>query len=177
MVGFIDNIYRTRDNFKEYAVYKDNGVATRCSLRYKWFCVASAKKTGPANDAWILENSIPNDNKVVFGIHKDMTWDLGHPSVTGIDPNSGDNKNQYLFVTITGKGFAYGATVLLKKGPTEIAALKDRSIVFSPTKMTCYFDLYRNPVGEYTVIVKNLEDDKQGELVKGFTITEPKPKK
>ena len=72
----VGTIVRARSNMKEFAVFRDDGIEVRCSLIYKWYCVRSGKKTGKNKEDWTKETSISGDNKVVFGSHAKMTWDL-----------------------------------------------------------------------------------------------------
>ena len=79
-IGFwsepIGTVFRARSNMKEFAVYCDDGTDVRCSLIYQWHCVRSGKKTGSNNDDWTMDSSVANDNKVVFGSHANMSWNL-----------------------------------------------------------------------------------------------------
>lgn len=89
-------------------------------------------------------------------------------AVTGITPNSG-----YWFswrpvsVTVTGAGFASGATVRLVRGSTTISAGSVK--VVSSSQITCTFNLWLKPTGTYDVVVRN-SDGKEARLVGGFTV-------
>ncbi len=92
------------------------------------------------------------------------------PTVTTITPNSADNDEDSLNITVDGTGFQDGATITLvpDSGPSIDAT--DVSFINS-TQLTGTVDLYNQAEGVYDVVVTN-PDDQSGVLNDGFTLND-----
>jgi hypothetical protein len=89
-------------------------------------------------------------------------------SVTNIDPDVVPFWSTVTGAQITGTNFQAGASVELRKSP-EPAVDATNVIVFSPTSLTCDFDLRGVDSGDWDVVVIN-PDDQEGVLLDGLKI-------
>ncbi|MHB8896667.1 MAG: hypothetical protein ACYC99_16040 [Candidatus Geothermincolia bacterium] len=94
------------------------------------------------------------------------------PTVTGINPSSGDNNSTVSVSNLAGTGFTgSGVTVKLKKsGQTDIPATNVS--VVSTSRISCAFDIRGAQTGTWDVYVCNA-DGKSGTKVGAFTVNKP----
>ncbi|MCU0633100.1 MAG: PKD domain-containing protein [Methanolinea sp.] len=93
------------------------------------------------------------------------------PIVSSVTPSTGIN-NQVIGITnLSGSGFMPGANVTLRKaGESDILTINGP--IVSSNKILCFFDLNSVHVGEWDVVVTNL-DGQEGILPQGFSIYYP----
>jgi PKD repeat protein len=94
------------------------------------------------------------------------------PTVASITPAVGYNNGTIDIDAITGSGFEPGATVVLKKGVTDIVATG--VTVQNSGLINCTFDLTDAETGLWNVVVEN-DDGQSGMLADGFTIMDVPP--
>jgi hypothetical protein len=89
-------------------------------------------------------------------------------SITKVNPTTGKRDEKEVKVTITGSGFAQGATARLERKDVQPIPAKTVRIL-DAGKMECVFDLKGRPTGEWDVVVAI--GDKSARKEKGFRIT------
>ena len=95
------------------------------------------------------------------------------PTVTGIDPDSGENVGTVTITDLSGTGFQPNATVkLTRSGQSDIPGTSVD--VASSTSLTCNFNLSGAKTGTWNVVVIN-KDGQSATLAGAFTITYPAP--
>jgi hypothetical protein len=91
------------------------------------------------------------------------------PTITEITPNSGDAGTTVTISRLAGTGFFAGAAVkLTRSGSANINA--SSVVVVSPTQITCTFNLTGAAVGQWNVMVTNV-DTQSAVLSNGFRVS------
>lgn len=93
------------------------------------------------------------------------------PIVSSIYPADGVNNEVIGITNLAGSGFLPGANVTLRKAGHDDIPTINGPIVES-NKILCFFDLNGVPVGDWDVVVRNLNSP-EGILSQGFTILYP----
>jgi len=94
------------------------------------------------------------------------------PTVTSITPASGLTNEVIGITNLAGSGFMPGANVTLRKAGEDDIETINGPIVEPPNKILCFFDLISAHVGEWDVVVTNL-DHQEGILAGGFMVSYP----
>ncbi|MCQ8894118.1 MAG: PKD domain-containing protein [Methanolinea sp.] len=100
---------------------------------------------------------------------------LPPPTVTGIEPNRGENTTASLVVNVSGTNFDTinpPSVRLTRAGDPDIIA--ENVFAHSPFRMTCTLSLDGRKAGPWDVVVTN-PDGKSGDLPAGFTIVPSPP--
>ena len=123
------------------------------------------------SDFWNTWKSFGYSSDAGWAIYQNTIDYFPPPSVRSISPISGLNSNSVVQTTLTGNYFLTGAVVGLTKN-NQTGIIATNTIVNSPQKITCDFNLTGAEAGQYDVVVMN-PSSQYGMLNKGFTILSP----
>jgi PKD repeat protein len=128
--------------------------------------------TGAAPGLWSL--TVENPDGQAATLYNAFLAQYPAPTVTSIQPDTGDNSGITGILILKGNGFFDGAKVtLVKTGEAEIKA-KGTPVVENETTIFCFFDLTGARIGFWDVVVTNT-DGQNGTLPAGFFISYPAP--
>ena len=107
---------------------------------------------------------------IISSVTTTVTPATGTIPITAVDPPFGIAHNNGQQYTITGSKFQDGATVSLhnsNKQPSDIVGTS--VVVQSATRLTCFFDIPANSLGNWDIIITN-PDSTTGTLAGGFEV-------
>lgn len=128
--------------------------------------------TTPAHSAGAVDVAVINPNTDAGTLPGGYTYQAA-PTISDINPSAGTNGESNLTVTITGTGFLSGISARLEKtGQSNISCTNIQN--FSATSFDCDLDLTGAVLGDWDVVVENL-DTQSATLVNGFTVSVAPP--
>ena len=162
-----------KGSFAQWVEVKIGGMWYVCSACHMWHTILHAKSNATAT-GWVARPGKVNEivEGMIPGFANDWNEDDPVPTVIGIEPATGVNTDPARITSVTGTNFVNGATVkLTKTGQADIVAT---SVAFvSATELTCTFNLTNKAVGQWNVVVQNMDNPTAGTLANGFTVTTP----